>query len=80
MRAAMPMAEFVRVLSLGLRHSVTDKSSFSGVSNVDLEFRLDDTTVGWFGSEATPPFTHWRKPFSSTSTTATKIKPFIWTR
>ena len=50
----VPMTEFVRVLSLGLGRTVTDQAGFSGVFDVDLEFRLDDTTVGWFGSPPPP--------------------------
>jgi len=41
----VPMAEFVRALSGVLGRTVTDQTGFSGVFDVDLEFRRDDTTA-----------------------------------
>lgn len=43
----VPMAEFVRVLSLMLGRTVTDQTRFSGVFDVDLHFRADDSIVGF---------------------------------
>jgi uncharacterized protein (TIGR03435 family) len=43
----VPMAEFVRVLSLMLGRRVTDDTRFSGVFDVDLEFRADDSIAGF---------------------------------
>ena len=40
----VPMAEFVRVLSRVLGRTVTDQTGFSGVFDINLEFRRDDTT------------------------------------
>jgi len=40
----VPMAEFVRKLSEVLGRTVIDQTGFSGVFDVDLEFRRDDTT------------------------------------
>ena len=43
----VPMAEFVRVLSLMLGRAVTDDTRFSGVFDVDLQFRADDSIAGF---------------------------------
>ena len=43
----VPMAEFVRALSGMLGHTVTDQTGFSGVFDVDLHFRADDTIAGF---------------------------------
>jgi len=43
----VPMAEFVRVLSLMLGRTVTDHTRFSGVFDVDLHFRADDSIAGF---------------------------------
>jgi len=40
----VPMAEFVRKLSETLGRMVIDQTGFSGVFDIDLEFRRDDTT------------------------------------
>jgi uncharacterized protein (TIGR03435 family) len=40
----VPMAEFVRKLSEMLGRTVTDQTGFSGVFDINLEFRRDDTT------------------------------------
>ena len=40
----VPMAEFVRTLSDVLGRTVIDQTGFSGVFDVNLEFRRDDTT------------------------------------
>jgi len=40
----VPMAEFVRKLSEVLGRTVTDQTGFSGVFDINLEFRRDDTT------------------------------------
>ena len=40
------MAEFVRVLSRVLGRTVTDRTGFSGVFDVKLDFLPDDATVG----------------------------------
>ena len=40
----IPMAEFVRKLSEVLGRTVIDQTGFSGVFDIDLEFRRDDTT------------------------------------
>jgi uncharacterized protein (TIGR03435 family) len=40
------MAEFVRVLSRVLGRTVTDRTGFAGVFDVNLDFLPDDTTVG----------------------------------
>ena len=40
----VPMAEFVRVLSLVLGRTVTDQTGFSEVFDINLEFRRDDAT------------------------------------
>lgn len=40
----VPMVEFVRKLSEVLGRTVTDQTGFSGVFDVNLEFRRDDTT------------------------------------
>ncbi len=40
----VPMTEFVRKLSEILGRAVTDQTGFSGVFDVNLEFRRDDTT------------------------------------
>ena len=42
----VPMAEFVRVLSRLLGHTVTDQTGFSGVFDVNVDFLPDDTTPG----------------------------------
>lgn len=42
----VPMAEFVRVLSLVLGRTVTDQTGFSGVFDINLDFLPDDTTTG----------------------------------
>ena len=42
----VPMAEFVRTLSRLLGRAVTDQSAFSGVFDVNLDFRADDTIAG----------------------------------
>jgi len=42
----VPMAEFARVLSTVLGRTVTDRTGFSGVFDVSLEFLPDDTTTG----------------------------------
>ena len=42
----VPMAEFVRVLSRVLERTVTDRTGFSGVFDVKLDFLPDDTTLG----------------------------------
>jgi uncharacterized protein (TIGR03435 family) len=42
----VPMAEFVRVLSRVLGRTVTDRTGFAGVFDVNLDFLPDDTTVG----------------------------------
>ena len=41
----VPMTEFVRALSGLLGRTVSDQTGFSGVFDVDLEFRRDDTTA-----------------------------------
>ena len=43
----VPMAEFVRVLSLMLGRTVTDQTEFSPTFDVDLQFRADDTIAGF---------------------------------
>jgi bla regulator protein BlaR1 len=43
----VPMAEFVRVLSLMLGHRVTDQTGFSGVFDINLDFRADDAITGF---------------------------------
>jgi uncharacterized protein (TIGR03435 family) len=43
----VPMAEFVRALSGMLGRTVTDQTGFSGVFDVDLHFRADDTIAGF---------------------------------
>lgn len=43
----VPMAEFVRVLSLMLGRTVTDQTGFSGVFDVDMHFRADDAIAGF---------------------------------
>jgi uncharacterized protein (TIGR03435 family) len=43
----VPMAEFVRVVGLMLGRTVTDQTGFSGVFDVDLKFRADDTLAGF---------------------------------
>ena len=43
----VPMAEFVRVLSLMLGRTVTDRTGFSGVFDINLDFRADDTIAGF---------------------------------
>ena len=40
------MAEFVRVLGLMLGRTVTDQTGFSGVFDINLDFRADDTIAG----------------------------------
>jgi uncharacterized protein (TIGR03435 family) len=40
------MTEFVRVLSRMLGRPVTDRTGFSGVFDVNLDFLPDDTTAG----------------------------------
>ena len=40
----VPMPEFVRALTWVLGRTVTDQTGFSGVFDIDLEFRRDDTT------------------------------------
>jgi len=50
----VPMAEFVRVLSRVLGRPVTDRTGFSGVFDVNLDFLPDETTAGL---SATPPGT-----------------------
>ena len=42
----VPMAEFVRVLSMELGRTVTDQTGFSGVFDINLDFLPDDTTPG----------------------------------
>jgi uncharacterized protein (TIGR03435 family) len=42
--AKVPMAEFARKLSEMLGRTVIDQTGFSGVFDIDLEFRRDDTT------------------------------------
>jgi uncharacterized protein (TIGR03435 family) len=42
----VPMAEFVRVLSRVLGRSVMDRTGFSGLFDVKLDFLPDDTTAG----------------------------------
>jgi bla regulator protein BlaR1 len=42
----VPMAEFLRVLSLVLGRTVTDQTGFPGVFDVNLDFRADDTIAG----------------------------------
>ena len=42
----VPMAEFVRVLSLNLGRTVKDQTGFSGVFDIKLDFLPDDTTPG----------------------------------
>ena len=46
MGGKVPMAEFVRVLSRLLGHTVTDQTGFSGVFDVNVDFLPDDTTPG----------------------------------
>jgi uncharacterized protein (TIGR03435 family) len=41
-----PMAEFVRVLSRVLGRTVTDRTGFSGIFDVTLDFQADYTTAG----------------------------------
>ena len=43
----VPMAEFVRVLGLMLGRTVTDQTGFSGVFDINLDFRGDDTIAGF---------------------------------
>ena len=40
----VPMAAFARALSVILGRTVTDQTGFSGLFDIDLEFRRDDTT------------------------------------
>jgi uncharacterized protein (TIGR03435 family) len=42
----VPMAEFVRVLSMELGRTVKDQTGFSGVFDINLDFLPDDTTPG----------------------------------
>ena len=42
----VPMAEFVRALSRLLGRTVTDRTGFSGVFDVNLGFLPDNTTAG----------------------------------
>ena len=50
----VPMAEFVRVLSMMLGRKVIDQTGYSGVFDVDLQFRADDTTLAGFPPSPLP--------------------------
>src|SRR5262249_26148963 len=44
--AKVPMPEFVRLLSRVLGRVVTDRTGFSGIFDVNVDFLPDDATVG----------------------------------